>query len=409
MNVFFISFIFELKQGLRDYPRILGGILLGMVVLALLVFGMAAQYSSDLSALRSPLVIVAEENDFVARQLISNVFSDKFVQKVVKVEYAGSAAQAERMVATGVAEGAVILPEGFASALSKGQLQPLQLIISARLPIKGEIFRGMLASFGDAVAAVLFVPQDAAELARQQGKGTALPPSWVRENQLKGIRTLAVIGQRLYVKKIEEGINSINLGEYYAVMMLVTLALFIASSQGRRLLREAEEGVLLRIRLSPSQLPGVIAGKLAAMYLMALAELSIFAALALAAFAGAGNSPIMPVLLICLLAVLLAQGLGMVLLFVTGNRQVFQAWSDGLILTLAVLGGGLTPAVYLPPFFERLSWLTPQRALTESFVALTYHSPAAAWLPWLIGGVGLALFALGYGLNLRRWGGGGHG
>jgi ABC-type multidrug transport system permease subunit len=404
MDTVLIAFCFELKRGLGEYRKIFTGLVIGLLALVLLIFGITVEPSRDISTLRSSIVIVFEDENIVTRKLMATIFEDNFIKKVVRVQYSPSIKRAERMVASGEAEAAVVIASDFIEKIKAGGVNSLELIISAQAPIKGKMFEGMVVGFADAIAGVLVVPPEAARLVKEDiSSSKKLPAFWVQESQLKGIRDLASIGGNLYIKKIEDGVNSLSLKDYYLVMMLVTMALFIGASQSRRLLQEMEDGVLGRVRLASPEISRVLMGKVAAMYLLTLFEVVVFAIIATAGVISTGVEGMFPLLWVCLLSVLLAQGIGLILIFLFPDSHSFQMWSDGIFLGLAVLGGGLTPAVEMSNFFRVIAAFTPHHHLMNLYIMLTYQNSKAIVLVSASIILSLIFLWAGFRANLWRW------
>jgi ABC-2 type transport system permease protein len=166
---------------------------------------------------------------------------------------------------------------------------------------------------------------------------------------------------------------------------------------------ERTRGTLLRLRAAPLPRWGIVGGKAVACF---LAVCSVCTVLLLIAALGFGVRPEAPLLLapavmstaVCFVGVMMG-------LAVLGGRSESSGnlgWA--VLLVLSMIGGGMIPLLFLPPWMQTMSVVSPVRWSILALEGALWRgfTPAQMLLPCaVLCGMGVACFALG--ARLFRW------
>ncbi len=166
---------------------------------------------------------------------------------------------------------------------------------------------------------------------------------------------------------------------------------------------ERTRGTLLRLRAAPLPRWGIVAGKALACF---LAVCSVCTVLLIVAAVGFGVRPASPLLLVPVVASVGVCFVGIMMgLAVLGGRSDSSGnlgWA--VLLVLAMLGGGMIPLLFMPPWMQSVSVVSPVRWSILALEGALWRDfkPAEMLLPCaVLCGMGIASFVLG--ARLFRW------
>jgi ABC-2 type transport system permease protein len=151
---------------------------------------------------------------------------------------------------------------------------------------------------------------------------------------------------------------------------MAIIFLFIGAGAGARsLLGERDTGTLARLAIAPVRPASVIAGKVGAVVLTALASILAVWGVTTLVFSATWGQPA-AVLAMCVATVLAFAGLA--LFIAVAAKTPGQAETATLVLGfgLALFGGNFFPPGTLPPLFEKLTLLTPNGWALQGFGSL---------------------------------------
>lgn len=170
------------------------------------------------------------------------------------------------------------------------------------------------------------------------------------------------------------------------------------------LVRERDTGTLVRLRLAPGGALSGLLGKAFACAATACAVALLFATLGVVGFGVTIERPLLLFVAVVCGSVCFA-GLMMLLAVVArGHASPGQlAW--GVLLMLAITGGGMLPLAFMPPWLSAVSHLSPVRWAIVSVEAAVWRdlnwSGATPTLA-LLTAFAIAAFGLGAGVMLRE-------
>jgi len=183
---------------------------------------------------------------------------------------------------------------------------------------------------------------------------------------------------------------------------MVFFAFFTGAYSMMSLLRENEEGTLSRLFTTPIGRNDILAGKFIAVFLSVLVQGCVLLIAAHYAFGVEWGSP-SPVFLALLGQVIVATGLGVLLIsFVKTTQQAGPVFGGGLT-ALGMLGGLFTANIDMPAAFTMLANFTPQGWVIKSWKLVLAGSPLTElWFPFgIMLLMGVIMFAFGA-FNFRK-------
>jgi len=163
------------------------------------------------------------------------------------------------------------------------------------------------------------------------------------------------------------------------------------------LVKEKSDGTLTRLRIAPITRAALLAGKALACFLASLFVLLFMLALGRFVFRmQLGSIPLLAVAVLC--TALSWVGIMMLLSVIGRTEQGVGGISWAILVVLAMIGGGMVPLAFLPPFMQKASMISPIRWGIEALEGAIWrgYSPAEMALPCgVLLAVGAVCFAIG--------------
>jgi ABC-2 type transport system permease protein len=166
------------------------------------------------------------------------------------------------------------------------------------------------------------------------------------------------------------------------------------------LVRERSGGTLLRLRLAPISRAQVLAGKALACFLGSMATMIVmlgFGALALGV-----RFDSLPLLVVAMLASSTCMTGLMMTISVMGKTEAAVAGSSwGLLMPMAMIGGGMIPLIAMPSWLAKLSVISPFKWAITALEGAAWRgfTPADMVTPaGILVGMGALFFLLGVGI-----------
>lgn len=172
------------------------------------------------------------------------------------------------------------------------------------------------------------------------------------------------------------------------------------------LVRERKEGTLLRLRIAPHPIGAILAGKALACFITCVVSLALLTAIGHVVFGMRIESYPLYALGVVSIALCFV-GIMMAIATIGKTEEAVGGAGWGVLLILAMLGGGMVPLLFMPPWLLTVSKLSPIRWAVWSMEGSIWRGlsfgqllPAYAVLI----GVGLVAFTFGVCVFRRRVG-----
>lgn len=314
----------EFIQMRRD--RLTLGIMIGMPVAQLLLFGFAIQ--TEVRNL--PTVVVDESRTPESRALIAAFENTGNFRVVAHVD---DRPALDRAIARGDAQAGIIVPYDYPRALARGPSATVQVIVDAADPLSSQ--SAISAASGVAQARTLAIVSRAAGAA-----GAAAPrvEARVRPRYNPGLRSPNYIVPGL-------------------VGVILTLTLVLVTSMA--IVRERERGTLEQLIVTPIKPWELMLGKILPYVAIAFANVFVASAIGRVWFRVefAGSFPLL--LLLAVLFVLSSLGLGLLISTVSQTQTQAMQMALFVMLPSIILSGFVFPREGMPPLIRELGLLIP--------------------------------------------------
>jgi ABC-2 type transport system permease protein len=345
----------EMLQLLRD--RVVLALIFWLYTLEVVICALALSFEAE----GIPLAVVDLDRTPASRGLIESfLISDSFAH----IGHAASTAEAERWLQGGLAQVALIVPEGFARELARGETPSLQVLLD------GTSSNVAAQARSHALAIVARFPADAAPAA---AAGMVSPV----------LRTWYDPGQPY---------SSFTVLSMIAVAALMVGVIYPAAS----IVREKEVGTIEQLRVTPIGTAELFIAKTVPM--LAIGLLAVFPSLLITALFGVPlRGSLMLFLALTALFLVSAVGIGVAIAVI--SRTLLQALLLAFfgLFPIMFLSGTVVPVESMPEVLQTLSLVSPLRHYMEVILGIFLKGAGIAEL-WpqalALVAIGLPLFGL---------------
>ncbi len=274
-----------------------------------------------------------------------------------------------------------VFPAGFSDAVIAGAPAELTVIGNPELQVATDIAAALATSQADEIGTV------------QLSVGTVLAASG-REPSPETIDELAAeagsLSTPITFEPFDSGFTGLDYTSYFAAGMTVFFLFFVVQSGVLGLMREREEGTLIRLLAAPIRPASVLLGKVLSSFVLGMASFIVLV-IGTTQLVDADWGNAAGVVLLGMAGVVV--GVGFVALIVSFSRteQAARSYAEMVAVVLGLLGGSFFAVGQGSGVAERISWLSPHRWLLEGFMNLNAGDAVVDILP-LVGG--LLVFAV---------------
>ncbi|HSK94072.1 MAG TPA: ABC transporter permease [Candidatus Angelobacter sp.] len=304
---------------------------------------------------------------------------------IAEVSEVDDADAARAAVEDGDADAAVIVPEGFAQAITSGGAVELEII--------GDTDAGFATGILDSLVSSYLAELDGIRLSVATAAGTGVSPADIPELVERASAT------RDPIDIADVAVESRRMGQttYFAASMAIFFLFFTAQFGVLSLLAERREGTLPRLVAAPIRPWSIVLGKALGTFALGFGAMVVLAAASTLLIGADWGSPIGVVLLISA-AVFAAMGITAFIATLARTEEQAGGWNAIVAVTLAILGGSFFDLTQGPEILRQVSRVTPHAWFLEGVATLNAASatlvdialPLAALL-----GIGLVTGAIG--------------
>ena len=296
-----------------------------------------------------------------------------------------SPGMARRSVDDGDVDAAVVIPAGFAAAVSAGHSLPVIVLQRSDRLVAGEVARAVAVSVGDEIGRVTLAVGVVA------ASGTAPSP--------RIVDTARREPQPIVLDRLPLGGRELAPAAFYGASMSIVFLFFTISLAARSVLAERRDGTLARILATPAHPGAVLAGKTLSVAALGLAGLlTVWAATAIGFGAGWGNPA--AVVLVMVATVFAIGGLSLLIASLARTEQQADAYTGVVTFSLALLGGNFIGPSQMPDVLRTVSLATPNGWSLAAFTDLSADAAGVGTIATALavlfgcgivtGGIGLA-------------------
>ncbi|MEM9189439.1 MAG: ABC transporter permease [Myxococcota bacterium] len=322
----------EIRQTVRD--RRMMALLIMAPVVQLTVFGYAVNLDVD----DVPTVIVDYDRSRASREHVRRLLADGTLRAAGKVD---GTAEAGRLLETGEAAVALVVPPGFEDRLQRGRGATVQAILDGSDPNRSNVAGSAISTY--------FSQENAALVEEQLARRGSVRP-----------RAAVVVAPRvLFNPELETAVYMVP-GVAAMLLMLITT---IIAAMG--LSREKEVGTLEQIMVTPVSPSLLILGKIIPFAAVGILDFGIALVVGSAVFDMPLRGSMALLFLATLLYLTVTLGIGLLISTVSGSQQ--QAFMGGFLFLLpaALLSGIMTPVHSMPEALQLLTLINPLRHYQE--------------------------------------------
>jgi len=178
--------------------------------------------------------------------------------------------------------------------------------------------------------------------------------------------------------------TGITVYNYILPAMAIMFLLFICNVVFEDVLKEKEQGTLLRLSVSPMRLSEFVWSKILTSALIGMICTSALILLGNFVYSISWGHPLLVAAIIICLNILLAGFIALLYSFVKTERQA-GALSSSVIIVMALLGGSMMPVENFPPLIQKFSKLTVNYWGLEAFKMAILREPLRKVLPVMTG------------------------
>ena len=369
----------DLTERLRDRSAIV----LAIVVPLGLAFIMNLTLGPITDQAFSTGVAVADADGGAVSEAFSGMLSEIEEAGFITVSEAPDEAAARAMIDTDEVSTAYLVPEGFSDAVGMNQDAEITVVANPDQAIGAQVGRAMAEGFAGEVNGVRLSVATALAL------GADDPAALAAAAAAEPAPIVLASGQT-------EG-KGFDFATFYAIGIAVFFLFFTVQFGVLSIIDERETGTLPRLLVAPISKQSILAGKLAASFLMGVAS-TVVLWIATTLLMGADWGSSIGVLILIFAGVAAAMGLTAAIATFTTTAEQAGAITAFIVVVFGVLGGVFFPVTRVSGAFVMVSRFAPHFWLMDGFQRLSAGEGIADILPALgaillfavvLGGIGL--------------------
>jgi ABC-2 type transport system permease protein len=318
----------QIRRDLRMIP-----IIFVAPVVQITVFGFAV--NTDVTNV--PLVLVDQDKTATSRDLVSRFVDSGYFEVVASEERAGAA---ERWLAVGRAQLALVLPPGFGAAVGSGRTAALQVIADGSDAASANIALGYASAVAQGYGAEIQATRRRA--GRPGSHGIGLEPRVFYNPDLRS--------RWFYVPAV-------------LAMILLVMTLLL-SAMG--VVREKEIGTMEQLIVTPIRPWQLLVGKLAPFAIIGVIQVFLVTGVTVFGFGVPLRGSFLVLLALSGLFLLSTLGLGLLVsTLVQNQQQAMMGAALALMMPMILLSGLIFPVENMPPFVQAITYAIPLRYYAE--------------------------------------------
>jgi ABC-2 type transport system permease protein len=371
-----------------------------LVVAVIAPFGLAAIFSMLLGGGTGELDLQYAVADLDGSELSARLVDGPLAAieeaEIATIGAVGDRDAAQAAVDDGDVDAALVIPAGFADAVTSGREAELEIIGSIDAGLGTDILRSISESY--------LAQLEGVRLAVAAALADGAPPDEAAAIAERAAATEVPIG----VADVEVEARQMGQTTYFAASMAIFFLFFTAQFGVLSLLAERREGTLPRLVAAPIPPSAIVLGKAIGSFLLGIGAMAVLVIASSVLLGADWGNPFGTAALV-LAAVVAAMGITALITTLARTEEQAGGWNSIVAVTLAILGGAFFDLTQAPELLQMASRATPHAWFLEGFDILSAPSATIAdiGVPLLaLFGIGLVTGAIGLaragGLVVRR-------
>lgn len=265
----FNIFILEMKKTLSNVKLYVFGYLVVPFIMAC-VYGLMYQSTFDPSRQISKfsIAIINEDSGDYSKTL-SKVFENDSLSKLVSIKDVKSSDDAHKKLIDGSIVAEIYVPQNFSNDIASGKNVSVKVIKSPMNETEGEIIADVTKVFVDNANVYYSVNSSIYKNLTDKEKAAALVSKI--QPEINSILSKNYIGEETLEKT-----KKLSSKQFYAEGMFVMFGLFFITAGASSLLKEKENGTLMRLHSTSTGKSSIIAGKFLSIFLFSIVQAAVF-------------------------------------------------------------------------------------------------------------------------------------
>jgi ABC-2 type transport system permease protein len=398
----------DTRTRMRDWKALAG--LLGAPLIISALLGLAfgnLDFGGTDPALTGIQLIIVNEDAGQLGQTYADVLATDQLSELFEVQEMSDLVAAREEIESGNARGVIHIPNDFSETLFPSEDNPtggrntVQLYLDPSANISPFIIQSVVDQITASSNTILLAAGVSVDqiLNYSSTLGPALaglePAITAELNQENLISDI----QRLSITKTEVGQPSeeIDVYAYFVPGMAVFFLMFSMFDGSRSILLEESRGTLPRLMTSPTPLSQIILGKMLGTFLTGLLQFSVLVIASTIIFGVSWGSSIPALIIIVVLTVFAASGLGAALTVFAQTETQASVIATTVALVFGALGGSFFPIQNLTGIVDIISRFTLNRWAMQGLTKLSLESAALGDVlteASILGTIGIITFSL---------------
>ncbi len=360
----------DLRSRLRDRSALIVGIVvpLGLAFIFNLIFGGLSTGSGVIK-----LGVVDQDRGAVAQAFTGDVLGAVARQGLVSIRTEGSPEAAQRLVAAGTLNAAIVIPAGFSDSVQAGRSAQMRVIGNADSPISTSVARSIAEGYAAELNRIAL-----SVMAVQAGTPVPLSAAQLGAVAAEAAHTQAPIA----IRDVSSSNKQLDMKSFYAAGMAVFFLFFTVQFGVLGLLEERNDGTLSRLIAAPISRRSILAAKLMTSFAMGVLSMGVLVVATTFLFGASWGNPIGVAILIVSAVLAATSVVGVVAGFARSAEEASN-WQAVIALVLGMLGGAFFPVSQAQGFLAQVTYVAPQAWFMQGLADLRGGDLSAVWVPSL--------------------------
>lgn len=339
-----------------------------MPILLIIVLGVSLSsmfnQGSSVSIKKFPLALVDKDGGEYAKNFKEFLDSED-IKKMIEVKDLSFEAAIDN-VKKGDIPAAIIIPEGYSSAVQKGNRAELQILKDPGSPLKTQVVESLVKSYTGVGSAITGSVDAAVKTFAEYNAD----PNMVIGDIIKFSQNININLNEDNVKK-KDTMSSM---QYYAAAMLAMYILFVGMLGTSSIIEEREQKTLMRLMSAAVSKSQILAGKVLGLFMLGIFDVSILILFTKFVFNVNWGNSIGGLVVLSLSMIFAASGLSMLIASLFKTSKAVMAANPAIVIVMSLLGGSMLPVYIMPPVLQDIAKITLNNWALKGYLSLMLNN-----------------------------------